>query len=750
MNAHAGFCAVVIFSLAFLAGCGESAAPEAASEASVDTAAAVVAGAATAEPAASTEPTTSASAKPSGAYTPTASQDKRLRYRFEPDKAYHYNVTSELDLDERLIVTTARCSYSTVTPKTQFAQPQEPLTATGTAFVIHADGFLLTCAHVIEDGEKIEVALGSKKYAAQALAFDDALDIALLKIEAKGLPTLPLANSDKVQVGQEVRAIGYPLSDVLGNSLKATRGTVSGIDTIDDGQRFQIDASVNGGNSGGPLVTEGGQVVGVVNAKLTGSAISNVGFAVPVNLAQRMLASHKVKSPPAAAATKLEGTVLFQRVQPSVALVTVTLDRAAVAGTQTLQASGSTTHSERTKSPGQRPPQPNTKFFGGVSKPIQVEVDNRGQVLDLTGDDPPTMIMVGPVPLVIFEPLPADSRTKWSTHREYTMELQASEEKNEPERPFGPGRFGSDPFGDRFGPSSFGDRFGPRGPFGPRFGPGGARPQQSKPKQVKKLPVVEDTSYTLASRSGDLVMITKKYEMKAQEAGGKMGIELNGEGTLTFDAKAGQPKKMDYKGTMNISQGQVSVKFPVTLKYEQTDGQPAPPPAKVASQPQRSESPAARPRPFPSRLAPAAPDKEFVPVASKGGKLSVRASGVGGQSTPDLAFDGDSKSAWGAGGWPIQWIEADLIQPTKLARIKLLVGQVPACETEHEVWISDSPLGHERAGGKLVHTFRGATKTDDLLEFAFPLGATARYVQIRSTKSRSWIAWPEIDIQSSK
>ena len=69
------------------------------------------------------------------------------------------------------------------------------------------------------------------------------------------------------------RAIGYPLSSVLGNSLEATRGTVSGIDAVKEEKRFQIDASVNGGNSGGPLVTEGGQVVGVVNAKLTGSAI---------------------------------------------------------------------------------------------------------------------------------------------------------------------------------------------------------------------------------------------------------------------------------------------------------------------------------------------------------------------------------------------------------------------------------------------------------------------------------------------
>ena len=151
-----------------------------------------------------------------------------------------------------------------------------------------------------------------------------------------------MANSDGVQVGQEVRAIGYPLSDVLGSSLKATRGTISGIDAVDGGKRFQIDASVNGGNSGGPLVTEGGQVVGVVNAKLTGSAISNVGFAVPVNFAKRMLTGRNVKFTGGGAEQKLEGPALFQKAQPSVALVTVTLDGAAVAGLQTLLASGHT------------------------------------------------------------------------------------------------------------------------------------------------------------------------------------------------------------------------------------------------------------------------------------------------------------------------------------------------------------------------------------------------------------------------
>jgi hypothetical protein len=666
-----------------------------------------------------------------------------LRYRFEPNQSYHYDLKGEVDFGERVMVTAARCSYSTSTPKESPATPKEPFEVTGTAFVVHTDGYLMTCAHVIEDGERIEVTLGGKKYAAQAVESDDVLDIALLKIEARGLAAVPLANSDSVQVGQEVRAIGFPLSEVLGSSLKATRGTVSGIDTIDGGKRFQIDASVNGGNSGGPLVTEGGQVVGVVNAKLTGSAISNVGFAVPVNFAKRMLSGQNVKFTAGTADQKLEGPALFQKVQPSVALVSVTLDRAAAAGVQTLRASGYASTSERAKS-GQRPASPTSASFGS-GKPVEIQIDSRGQVLDLSGETP-KMAMAGPVPLVIFEPLPADSRTKWSTHREYTMEIESGDDKPTADRdiPFGPRGFGPGGFDrDRFGPGGFG-----RGPIGPRFGGGAGRSQQPAAKQVRKLPAVEDTNYTIEDRSGDLVTIVKRFEMKAQETGGKMALAMTGEGKLTFHAKLGLPKQMDYRGTIEVSQGNVSVKFPFTLTYEQTDGKPpAAPPAVANGAPPAAATPTPSTPEQPARPAPAAPDKAFVPVASRAGKLAVRASGIEGKKTPDLAFDGDKTTAWGAGGWPVQWIEADLMKASSLAAIKLTVAQLPASETEHEIWISEAPLGAERSGGKLIHTFRGSTKTDDVLQFEFPANTTARYVQIRTIKSRSWVAWLEIDIR---
>ena len=267
------------------------------------------------------------------------------------------------------------------------------------------------------------------------------------------------------------------------------------------------------------------------------------------------------------------------------------------------------------------------------------------------------MAMAGPLPLVIFEPLPSDSRTKWATHHEYIMDIEPATISKSPiairrsVRRLWPSGFGRD-----FGPSRFGAAPSARGPIG-RGSAGGHAAPTTGAKQVKKLPVVEDTHYTIEDRSGDLVTIVKKYEMKAQEPGGKMSLKMSGQGKLTFDAKVGLPKKMDYQGTIEISQGNVSVKFPVTLAYEQTDGKTAPEPAAVAGTlppcagPSAS-GPARVAAARPARPAPAVPDKEFVPVASQGGKLAVRASGIEGNKTPDLAFDGDKKTAWGAAAGP--------------------------------------------------------------------------------------------------
>src|SRR5688572_11142220 len=121
--------------------------------------------------------------------------------------------------------------YTTVNakpgPKAAGAKAEEK--GTGTGFVVHADGYLITCAHVVERATKIEVAIGGKAFLGTVKAVDHEQDLALVHIPTTGLPTVPLADSETAELGTEVWAVGFPLASVLGETVKITKGTLSGI-----------------------------------------------------------------------------------------------------------------------------------------------------------------------------------------------------------------------------------------------------------------------------------------------------------------------------------------------------------------------------------------------------------------------------------------------------------------------------------------------------------------------------------------
>ena len=102
---------------------------------------------------------------------------------------------------------------------------------------------------VVRGSVKVVVHLGDKDYPATVTAYDPVgKDLALLHVDASNLPVVPLADSDKVELGEDIRALGFPLSDVLGESIKITRGSVCGIVKRDDSNLFQVDATINPGN----------------------------------------------------------------------------------------------------------------------------------------------------------------------------------------------------------------------------------------------------------------------------------------------------------------------------------------------------------------------------------------------------------------------------------------------------------------------------------------------------------------------
>ena len=164
----------------------------------------------------------------------------------------------------------------------------------GSGVIISPDGYILTANHVVEDADEIKVAVGdsdTKKFTARIVGTDPPTDVAVLKIDAKDLPAVTLGDSDQLEVGDVVLAIGNP----FGVGQTVTKGIVSALGRnfhgSDQYQDFiQTDAAINPGNSGGALVDAEGRLVGINTAIITSSRGSEgVGFAVPINMARHVM-----------------------------------------------------------------------------------------------------------------------------------------------------------------------------------------------------------------------------------------------------------------------------------------------------------------------------------------------------------------------------------------------------------------------------------------------------------------------------
>ena len=163
----------------------------------------------------------------------------------------------------------------------------------GTGFVIESDGLIVTNAHVVDGADSVKVTLeDGRKFDATVIGTDPSTDLALVRIAGvSDLPTVSFGDSDALQVGEDVVAIGNPFG--LGNSV--TSGIISALGRdIQSGPYdnfIQTDAAINKGNSGGPLFSTDGKVVGINTAILSPSGGSvGIGFAIPANLAQQVVA----------------------------------------------------------------------------------------------------------------------------------------------------------------------------------------------------------------------------------------------------------------------------------------------------------------------------------------------------------------------------------------------------------------------------------------------------------------------------
>ena len=195
-----------------------------------------------------------------------------------PSEVYAQNVNSTVGITTS--ITTNYFGYQTTGA------------AAGSGFILTADGYILTNYHVVESSDSIKVTTyDGTSYDAQLIGYDESNDIAVLKIDATDLTPVVLGDSDTLNVGDSVVAIGNPLGEL---TFSLTTGVVSALDrpvTFSTGSTMnliQTDCAINSGNSGGALFNLYGEVIGITNAKYSSSSsssasIDNIGFAIPIN-----------------------------------------------------------------------------------------------------------------------------------------------------------------------------------------------------------------------------------------------------------------------------------------------------------------------------------------------------------------------------------------------------------------------------------------------------------------------------------
>ena len=181
--------------------------------------------------------------------------------------------------------------------ESSIADTEKKINGSGTGFFITRDGYVLTCHHVIKGAVKIEIVVEGKTYPASLVRDDPNNDLALLKINGS-FSAIAFSSNRSAKMGQEVFTVGYPNPSLQGVNAKITKGIVNSLTGFQDDLRlYQISVPVQPGNSGGALVDENGNVLGVIVAmldakttfKISGSLPQNVNYAVKSTYAQAML-----------------------------------------------------------------------------------------------------------------------------------------------------------------------------------------------------------------------------------------------------------------------------------------------------------------------------------------------------------------------------------------------------------------------------------------------------------------------------
>ncbi len=207
-------------------------------------------------------------------------------------------------------------------------QEQAMTGSQGTGFVITKQGHLLTCAHVLGKQKEATITIKGKRFVADVLASDEKLDVALLRMrDVKGDEFQPVAfrRADQYSMGEDVFTIGYPMSALLGESARMSKGLLSATAGIkDDPNQVQISAEIAPGNSGGPVLDRNGQIVGIVQQTLNPWKVAQeTGGALPQNInfatkSSKVLEFIKTSDKSVYSQLAFERATAFDKVEPSV------------------------------------------------------------------------------------------------------------------------------------------------------------------------------------------------------------------------------------------------------------------------------------------------------------------------------------------------------------------------------------------------------------------------------------------------
>ncbi|MCE5286058.1 MAG: trypsin-like peptidase domain-containing protein [Pelosinus sp.] len=165
----------------------------------------------------------------------------------------------------------------------------------GSGVIFDSNGYIVTNNHVVEGSQELAVSLSDGRVlTGKVIGTDPATDLAVVKVDATGLPTAAFGDSDSLLVGEPAIAIGNPLGLEFQGSV--TSGVISALNrTVDTGERkfklIQTDAAINPGNSGGALVNADGVIIGINSAKIAAQGVEGIGFAIPINTAKPIIQS---------------------------------------------------------------------------------------------------------------------------------------------------------------------------------------------------------------------------------------------------------------------------------------------------------------------------------------------------------------------------------------------------------------------------------------------------------------------------